>query len=435
MKNFFLTLALSAIALSSFAQKPDPVYFLDSVTVFDEFDEVVGSSKHQYQNNINTINSYFNLSTYFFEAGLITDFTFHDTIKILTDSQYVVEKFFSFDTSESVSRETLKFTESGKIKSYLYEKKDEKTGTFKETLRMSILYNKTGLIKKIQEKENGIITFTANYFVGDNQKIDSVIHLNEENEITYISHFFNHNENLIPTLRINFNQDSEFSDTTLYEYDSLNRLTLFEYKGASTSSPADDKIEVKYNKDGLEFIQVSSRRSKGGDFKITQIIQRNLVENVNGNYLTPKKPNYYFEGFDPFADTDIFTSSFLIKYPTATSSYESYSIFNGSNTMEKDVEIIFHYDSTTSTTTQAQAQINLELNFFPNPAKDFITIDGSDKSKIARALVYDYNGRLVKLQKVNQNTMDISNLQIGYYVFHFYDQKGNPVHSETIIKN
>ena len=59
-----------------------------------------------------------------------------------------------------------------------------------------------------------------------------------------------------------------------------------------------------------------------------------------------------------------------------------------------------------------------EFMMYPNPAKDYVTIDLSDLTSNATVFIYDYLGRLVKKELLNTTSsrIETSNLQKGTYI-------------------
>ena len=59
-----------------------------------------------------------------------------------------------------------------------------------------------------------------------------------------------------------------------------------------------------------------------------------------------------------------------------------------------------------------------EFMMYPNPAKDYVTIDLSDLTSNATVFIYDYLGRLVKKELLNtaSSRIETSNLQKGTYI-------------------
>ena len=74
-----------------------------------------------------------------------------------------------------------------------------------------------------------------------------------------------------------------------------------------------------------------------------------------------------------------------------------------------------------------------EFMMYPNPAKDYVTIDLSDLTSNATVFIYDYLGRLVKKELLNTTSsrLETSNLQKGTYIIKVDSEKG--LASKTLI--
>jgi hypothetical protein len=93
---------------------------------------------------------------------------------------------------------------------------------------------------------------------------------------------------------------------------------------------------------------------------------------------------------------------------------------------------ILKYDSTGTVGNKVISTIN-QINFFPNPASDYILIK-HDNLAIDRIKIYDINGKLIMQLVPNSSNerIDISSLPKGQYVFRV-ESNGNII-SEKIIK-
>lgn len=63
------------------------------------------------------------------------------------------------------------------------------------------------------------------------------------------------------------------------------------------------------------------------------------------------------------------------------------------------------------------------INFYPNPAADYITIDNTSNTELSSLDIYSINGALIKkliLSNSKNERIDISNLSRGIYMFHVH---------------
>jgi len=99
--------------------------------------------------------------------------------------------------------------------------------------------------------------------------------------------------------------------------------------------------------------------------------------------------------------------------------------------LQKGVAIL-HYDSTETVGINSIATVN-QLKVFPNPAKDFVTIE-TNNILFNQIKIFNINGKLVK--QIDQNNLtgklDISDLPGGQYIFSF--ETTDKVISQKIIK-
>jgi hypothetical protein len=70
---------------------------------------------------------------------------------------------------------------------------------------------------------------------------------------------------------------------------------------------------------------------------------------------------------------------------------------------------------------------------YPNPAKDFIEIQGNNSADITKAQIYDLNGKLVMTLKVENSKISVQGLAKGNYILILQD-KDNKQHTQKIVK-
>ena len=73
------------------------------------------------------------------------------------------------------------------------------------------------------------------------------------------------------------------------------------------------------------------------------------------------------------------------------------------------------------------------FSLYPNPAKEMITINGSELGEISEASIYDLSGRLVASPEVADNVVNIQSLAKGTYVIIIKAADGKQ-HSAKFIK-
>ena len=75
---------------------------------------------------------------------------------------------------------------------------------------------------------------------------------------------------------------------------------------------------------------------------------------------------------------------------------------------------------------------NSAIRIYPNPAKDYITIQADKTQKVSSVKIYDINGREVMVS--NEVRLDIKTLSKGEYILVLYEEKGEVLKAEKIIK-
>ena len=84
---------------------------------------------------------------------------------------------------------------------------------------------------------------------------------------------------------------------------------------------------------------------------------------------------------------------------------------------------ILHYDES-GTVGINYSTVNNQLNIFPNPAKNSLTITNNGLN-IDEYIIYDMNGQMVERNKfIDENTINISNFISGQYFIKIYTKQG-----------
>jgi hypothetical protein len=79
-------------------------------------------------------------------------------------------------------------------------------------------------------------------------------------------------------------------------------------------------------------------------------------------------------------------------------------------------------DSLSNLSTNEAIKTDNKVDFYPNPAKDFIQINEKDKDLLIN--IYDVSGKLVLTSKLTDNRINISQLTKGNYIANFITKKG-----------
>ncbi len=76
----------------------------------------------------------------------------------------------------------------------------------------------------------------------------------------------------------------------------------------------------------------------------------------------------------------------------------------------------------------------IDLNIYPNPAVEYIQVSNTQNYTILYYTVLDAQGKLITYQKLDGNTINVSNYIPGIYYIRFNDNKGN-VCMKKLVKN
>ena len=133
------------------------------------------------------------------------------------------------------------------------------------------------------------------------------------------------------------------------------------------------------------------------------------LNNTNLNYICCDEDeiNAVKDYMQSFTQWDNNTQSEYTLNPTVTSDCETYGL------------------GTEDLSPQAKATL------YPNPVKDVLYFSAS--GKVAKAEVYDLNGRLIKTSAVSNNSVNVSSLSKGVYFIILHTDKGTV--KEKFIKN
>ena len=101
------------------------------------------------------------------------------------------------------------------------------------------------------------------------------------------------------------------------------------------------------------------------------------------------------------------------------------SFFEGWICKTQPVKIVAEY----TTTAVDMIENDNNLNIFPNPVVDKITIDGA---KVLSVKVFTLQGKEIMNEKVVDNVFDVSCLSAGYYLLEIKSDQGTSI--KKIIK-
>ena len=143
--------------------------------------------------------------------------------------------------------------------------------------------------------------------------------------------------------------------------------------------------------------------------------------NKTGEYIETSHADMWTESFNINSDGSIILSGEFSSGSSVTNQWgntETYKIFLAKYLVD---------ESLATEDLSPKAKVAL----YPNPVKDMLYF--SAKGKVAKADIYDLNGRLVKTAAVSNNSVNVSSLSKGMYFIILHTDKG--VVKEKFIKN
>jgi len=69
---------------------------------------------------------------------------------------------------------------------------------------------------------------------------------------------------------------------------------------------------------------------------------------------------------------------------------------------------------------------------YPNPAKDYIQLEGLDRQDVEQLQIYDLRGRLIRKSSF-RNEIDLSDLDHGMYILRLISRKGNAISKKFVV--
>ena len=83
----------------------------------------------------------------------------------------------------------------------------------------------------------------------------------------------------------------------------------------------------------------------------------------------------------------------------------------------------YNYSNTIVLGTEKNEIAKATISVFPNPAKDFLTIQNASNNKIDKVIVTDISGKTILQQNHNTNQVDVQNLAKGMYILQAFSGK------------
>ena len=257
-------------------------------------------------------------------------------------------------------------------------------------------------------------------FVSEQNKNDVL----GDGKVTYNPDTYTLTLNNVTTDYLNFNaaDDPQVYKVVIapikLELQGTNNIGTISYEGKSSTS-ASNKLTIKGN-GSLNLnsfgIGITNGTLNIEDCDISVNTSWAGIEGWNGAKLNINKANVTVNSSSSFAIgsfADITLNNVSVIEPqgyqiAADDDGDKY-FFNSDGTKAKTVKI-----QKKDSGIEGIADNGKEINLYPNPAKNFVKIDGANKDDVV--VVVDYMGRKVLEQKLINNTLNIQSLPKGIYV-------------------
>lgn len=104
--------------------------------------------------------------------------------------------------------------------------------------------------------------------------------------------------------------------------------------------------------------------------------------------------------------------------------------------MISECGVITEYISTHVVNVEDKVKDNSKLKWYPNPARNFITIEKLDKDfSVSKILIFDIQGRVILEEDINNSDyykLDIQKINSGIYHMQFIDYDGKIIHTSPL---
>ena len=187
-------------------------------------------------------------------------------------------------------------------------------------------------------------------------------------------------------------------------------------------------LKINHTKFGLDSIQVRVVITTEASHNLGNV---RLFLALAEDTLFYNSPNGESKHYDVFRKTLTSTSGMLVALPAAIGDSLVYTegttvhadwnfsrIFALAILQEESNKAVVQAEKSTENSSiilGVNSVVNNEISLYPNPAKDFITLE--DVNKDAEYSITSIGGRIIlSSKKLNSNTIDIRNLDLGIYI-------------------
>lgn len=121
---------------------------------------------------------------------------------------------------------------------------------------------------------------------------------------------------------------------------------------------------------------------------------------------------------------------------TVQHTYEEAGNYQVEIEMISECGVLTEYISTHVINVEEKTKDNSKFKWYPNPARNFITIEKLDKElSINKIIIFDIQGRMILEEDINnfdKHRLDIQNINSGFYHIQFIDSEGKIIHTSPL---
>lgn len=334
-----------------------------------------------------------------------------------SNNNLIAETYYSWNTGnwEISDKATYTYNANNKITYALYQVWNPATNTFENFDRDTYAYT-NGKITEI-----GYDRWVNSNWVNDDKSVISYNISNlPESAIFYNwdgSQWVNQSRATLtysPTNKVISEVDEEWINSqwvndykTLYTYDSNNKIITT--KSASWDEfnsiwVESDQTDYELDATGNRIRETNFYNFSG--FKNEYTYDTSMLMSSFANPFEDKTGfDYLFEDY-PFVNKVLLSNGF--SYNSNTSSYENTS------------RTTYNYANSITLGTETLQLATAAITIFPNPTKDYLSIQNQSNTEIDKVTVTDMTGKIILQQNKKSNQVDVQNFAKGMYLLQVF---------------
>lgn len=211
------------------------------------------------------------------------------------------------------------------------------------------------------------------------------------------------------------------SEKTLYTYNANSKM--ISYKNADwdefNTIWADNGSKTEYDWDATGNKTRETEYYKYTDGSLGQYKDEYIYDTFNlmSGFAHPFKDQ---TGLDYFFDD--------VPHVNKIQGYNSYSYNQSTSSYTLSSRTTYNYNSSITLGTDQPKIVEEKITVFPNPTKDFLTIQNSSNATIDKVIVTDTSGKTILQQNQNTTQVDVQNLAKGMYLLQIFSgEKKNQI--------